>query len=196
MPTLTERFPLKVAFGFTGGARYSTSLSVNLAGGEKGNQNWTQTRGRWVATQQAKNEEDTEALVEYFHAAAGRANPFPFRDWTDYKVVSADGRVRSLGGGLYQLVRRYTRGGISRDRDIYLPVNAAVAGGGSYSVNTSTGVVTHNSGAAPTGWAGQFDCLCRFDDDEMNIEVINKRPDGILLFTWGGIRIVEKRLDE
>lgn len=193
MTTLTTRFPMRVAFGFTGGARYNTGISINLGGDEQANQNWTQSRGRWVATQQAKREEPTQTLVKLFHAAAGRKNYFPFRDWTDYRVASSEGVLLALGGGLYQLQKRYTFGGVNRDRDIYLPVSATVAGGGTYAVNTSTGVVTHSAGNAPTGWSGQFDCLCRFDSDDLNVTTIGANQEHGVLYTWGGIEIVEVR---
>lgn len=195
MATLTERFPMCVAFGFEGGAGYKTSIAVNLGGKEKRNQDWSQSRGRWRATQLGKKEDVTEMLVKYFHAAAGRQNNFPFRDWIDYKVASSEGIVTLVSGTTYQLYKRYTIGGISRDRKIIRPVSAVIAGGGTYSsVNTSTGTFTHDSGAAPTGWAGQFDCLCRFDQDELNIEIVNRNGGGgELIFTWGNIGIVEDK---
>lgn len=197
MATLSERFPMRVAFGFSGGARYSVGIAVTLGGREKRNQNWSMSRGRWVATQNAKKEVETQILVHYFHAAGGRENNFPFRDWIDFQVSSAQGVVELISGNDYQLQKRYTRGGVTRDRDIFRPVNASISGGGSYTVNTSTGVVTRNSGAAPTGWSGQFDCLCRFDTDDLqDIEVVGKGPDGEFIYTWGGIAIVETRLDE
>ncbi len=193
MTTLTTRFPEKVAFGFSGGARYSTSIAVSGSGHEKRNQNWSQSRGRWTATHAGKNETDTQALVKHFHAAGGMLNNFPFKDPTDYQVVTAEGILTLVSSGIYQLYKRYSSGGVNRDYKVVRPVNAVAAGGGSYSISATTGLLTHSSGSAPTSWSGEFDRLCRYDSDELNIELVNGAP-GHRLYSWGNIAIVEDKV--
>lgn len=196
MTTLTDRFPFRVAMGFEGGSGYSTSIAVVLGGAEKRNQNRSNSLGRWTATQQNKRQAITEELIAFYHAAGGRANDFPFRDWSDYRCAAGDGSVVLVSGATYQLYKQYVSGGVTRLRKIIRPVNSVVAGGGSYSVSSTTGLLTHLSGAAPAGWSGEFDVLCRFESDDAlsQLQAVDKMGDGTILFTWGNIGITEVRL--
>lgn len=193
MAILTERFPYRVALGFEGGSAYSTTIAVLPSGKEKRNANRANPMGRWVATQLHKLETETKALIDFYHAAGGRINLFPFRDWSDYKVASGAGNVVLISGDTYQMRKAYVMGGVTRYRNIIRPVNPVVTGGGTYSVNPSTGVVTRISGAVPTGWTGEFDCLCRFESDNVlqQITIVNRHGSGSHIYTWGDIAIVE-----
>jgi uncharacterized protein (TIGR02217 family) len=193
MATLTERFPYRVALGFEGGSAYSTTIASLPSGKEKRNANRTTSMGRWVATQLHKREPVTQALIAFYHAAGGRINLFPFRDWSDYKVLAGDGSAVLISGATYQLRKQYVSGGITRYRNITRPINAVVAGGGVYSVNPSTGVLTVISGGPPTGWTGEFDCLCRFESDDVlqQITIVNRHGSGEHIYTWGDIAIRE-----
>jgi len=193
MATLTTRFTTRVASGFESKPGYSTSIGRLPSGKEKRNQNSANSLGRWVATPAEKDEATTRELIEYFHACAGRANSFPFKDFSDYQVTSGQGLVVLVSSGIYQLYKRVTVGGVTRDRKIVRPLSAVVAGGGTYSVSTTTGILTHSAGSAPTGWTGEFDNLCRFDSDEISITAIVRSGSGYL-YDWGGLGIQEVRL--
>ncbi len=193
MATLTTRFPTGVASGFEARPGYSTSIGRVPSGKEKRNQNSANSLGRWVATPAEKTETITRALIEYFHACAGRANNFPFKDFSDYQVTSGQGLVVLITSGSYQLYKRVTVGGVTRDRKIVRPLSVVVGGGGTYSVSATTGILTHSAGSAPTGWTGEFDNLCRFDTDELNITMITRTGSGYI-YDWGQIGIQEDRL--
>ncbi len=68
-----------------------------------------------------------------------------------------------------------------------------VVGSGTYTVDSTTGIITKTSGSAPTAWTGEFDVPCRFDTDQMQMESIT-RAGGNLLTSWKSIPIVEIRL--
>ena len=64
-----------------------------------------------------------------------------------------------------------------------------MTGGGTYTVDATTGIVTRAGGANPTGWQGQFDTPCRFNTDKMLPQWIAYK-----LYDWQSIPIVEIRL--
>jgi uncharacterized protein (TIGR02217 family) len=194
MATLTIRFPYRVALGFEGGSAYSTTVAALPSGREKRNANRINSMGRWVATHMHKLEADTQALISFYHAAGGRINVFPFRDWSDYKVPAGAGNVVLVTGSTYQLRKAYTSGGVTRYRNITRPLNQVVSGGGTYSVDPDTGLLTLIAGSPPTGWTGEFDCLCRFEADNVlqQITIANRQGGGgSHIYTWGDIAIVE-----
>lgn len=191
----TLRFPELVAFGFAGGPGFNTRVAASISGFEQRQQNWSASRGRWRATHRHKGQAATEALLAYFQAMNGRTHGFPFKDYTDYSASASTGVVALISGDTYQMKKRYTAGGLTMDRPIKKPISATVSisGGGSYSLDAATGIITRNSGAAPTGWTGQFDVPCRFNADEMQIEIVERKPSGEYIYTWGDIEIVEIR---
>jgi uncharacterized protein (TIGR02217 family) len=180
--------------GFEGGSGYLTEIAQVPGGKEKRNAQRANSLGAWVATQLHKRHAPTQELIKYWHAAAGRANDFPFRDWTDYQVETGDGVFLALTASTYQLQKRYITGGVTRTRDIIRPLaGLVVTGSGTYSVSGSTGILTVTSGAAPTGWHGEFDLLCRFGTDDLKVTIVDKRGNGEFIYTWGDISIEEVR---
>ena len=65
-------------------------------------------------------------------------------------------------------------------------------------VDYTTGLVTF--GSAPTSghtltWTGQFDTPCRFDIDDLKIELVDELPaGGDLLCRWASIPLIELRV--
>lgn len=151
----TPRFPANIGFDFAGGPGFSTDIVVVGSGFESRNQNWAQARGKWVCSHPPKTRAKTDALIAHFRTAAGRANGFRFKDWTDYVTTTSQG---ILGGGVgtgapsYQLNKRYTTGATNHDRKISKPVTVAPlrnsspitagAAAGNYSLDSTTGIIT------------------------------------------------------
>jgi uncharacterized protein (TIGR02217 family) len=112
---------------------------------------------------------------------------FRFRHWGDYQATMANTHVIDLGGGSYQLCRRYTFGGISFDRVISKPNSDAVlrdAGGVALTatISTTTGIATAVSGGTPAKWTGTFDVPVTFMGDEFP-EVLEASSSGPLVLT-------------
>lgn len=193
MAYIATRFPELIAFGFSGGPAFRTRIAATRSGKEQRNQGLSASLGRWTATHKHKGQTATEALIAYFQVANGRTNTFRFKDYADFAAAGSAGIVTLISGDTYQMKKRYTVGASSQDRPIYKPIAATVSisGGGSYSLAAETGIITRNSGAAPTGWTGQFDAHCRFDSDEMQIEIVERKAGGEYIYTWGDIAIVE-----
>jgi uncharacterized protein (TIGR02217 family) len=121
---------------------------------------------------------------------------FRMRDWNDYKGTRTNTTLTSLGGGTWQLKRRYTIGAINFDRVIKKPNSDVVAydAGGSpltTSVDTATGIATITG--TPASWVGTFDVPVTFVDDKIDSIAL----DGIAgheLQGLSSIRLEEIRL--
>jgi uncharacterized protein (TIGR02217 family) len=104
---------------------------------------------------------------------------FRVRDWMDYEASISNTHVIDLGGGSYQLCRRYTFGAVNFDRVISKPNSDAVlrdAGGVALTatISTVTGIATSVSGGTPATWTGTFDVPVTFEDDNLDaIELVD-----------------------
>src|SRR5690242_9257512 len=164
----TPRFPETVSFALTGGPAFSTDIVETYGGQETRVQNWAQAKRKYEASNAARLPAIYRPLQAFFHIAAGRANGFRFKDWLDYQDNDAGGAgvFVMLTSTTFQMVKRYTTGSSTHDRNIQKPVSPIVVTGGSgASVNYATGVVTVSSGT-PTAWSGAFDVPCRFDTED------------------------------
>lgn len=152
----TPRFPDDIAYGAAGGPQYSTDLVVTAGGYEKRNQNWSAARLKWDVGYSVRLQSQYDALLAFFHAVKGRAMGFRFKDHSDYAATASNGRVGAgaVGDGTpgpFQLIKRYTSGSTTTDRDISKPVSGSVTvyKGGvvqtpttHYTLDTATGLVT------------------------------------------------------
>lgn len=190
----TPRFPDAISYGATGGPEWSTTVVAVASGFEARNQNWTAARHRYDVSHVVHDGDGGKkaALIAFFHIARGRANAFRYKDWADFSAGAGEGVLTSLSATTWQMAKRYTAGAGTFDRVIRKPVSGSVtlSGGGSYSIDYATGVVTKSAGADPTGWVGEFDVPVRFDTDQLQIAI--EAPHGY--GHWAGISLVEVRL--
>jgi uncharacterized protein (TIGR02217 family) len=111
---------------------------------------------------------------------------FRMRHMGDYKALTSNTHVASLGGGSYQLYRRYTYDGVTFDRIITKPNSDAVlrdAGGSALTatISTTTGIATSVSGT-PVTWTGTFDVPVTFMEESFP-EVLEASPGEPLVLT-------------
>lgn len=188
----SPRFPEAVSFGCRGGPTWQTAVIAVSSGHEARNQVWRAARHRYdVSHVYHQSDNGKLALLRaFFLVVRGRLHGFRFRDPLDNTADVGDGVLASLGGGQYQLVKRYSAGASLYDREIAKPVagRVQIAGGGTYALDTATGIVTHTGGAPPTGWSGEFDVPCRFDTDIMSASL-----DAPGHGHWQSVTIVEIR---
>ena len=140
---------------------------------------------------------------DFFYAMKGRLHGFRFKDFTDYKDNSG-GRLGSGSGDgttkIFQMVKRYTTGAQSIDRQIKKPVSATIqifVNGvlktltTDYTIDSTTGIVTFvtapGAGLSVT-WTGQFDVPVRFDTDELSMHMEGG------LYVISSLRCIELRL--
>ncbi len=189
----SPRFPDSISYGCKGGPTWQTAVIAVASGHEARNQVWAAARHRYDVSHVYHHGDDGKLalLRAFFLAVRGRLHGFRFRDPLDHRAVAGEGVLANLGGGQYQLRKRYVAGASLYDRDISKPVAASVAisGGGAYSLNATTGIVTHSAGAAPTGWTGEFDVPVRFETDVMAASVDGPHEYG----HWQAISLIEIR---
>lgn len=165
----TPRFPDAIARGTQFGPGYSTGKAHNLGGYEVSNQNWSMPLYEGDVSHGAKTQALINDLLAFFHGVAGMHKGFRFKDFADYTVTGAQGTLTVIvADTTWQLYKTYTYGALTATRKIQKPVaGVTFVGGGSYSLDTTTGIVTRNSGANPTSWTGEFDVPVRFNLDRM-----------------------------
>lgn len=179
-------FPIGISIGSSAGPEFSTEVTEVASGFEQRNRNWAGARRRFNVAPGVRTIADHEALLAFFHARAGRARGFRFRDWSDWKSCSVRAspsptdQLLGTGDGaqqFFQLVKTYGSGPAAHVRRITRPVAGSVRvalGGieqaGGFTVAHDTGLVIFDSpvpaGVAVTaGFA--FDVPARFDTDRL-----------------------------
>jgi len=191
----TPRFPDKISYGSSGGPMYNTDIVTVKSGYETRNQNWVQSRHEYDASFGVTTEDRLSELVDFFHAMAGQAHEFRFKDWADYKSCSLTeepsqtdqvlGVGDALGTDTFQIIKTYTAGILSRVRDISKPIEGTLlvevdgvllVEALDYTVDYTTGLITFLGGSIPNDGVGarcgyQFDVPCRFGSDALNINL-------------------------
>jgi uncharacterized protein (TIGR02217 family) len=157
MAFLNVRFPECFSYGAQFGPMFKTDVVVVNSGYESRNRIWQYARIMADVSQNVKTLDDFETLQAFFNLAAGKANAFRVKDWTDYVVPLARGRLGTgfgTGNPVYQLVKRYSTAGQNYDRPITRPASGQVAvtrngspvaigtGTSNIAINVDTGVVT------------------------------------------------------
>ena len=188
----TPRFPDAIAYGSSFGPGYSTSIASNIGGDEASNANRSMPLYRGDVVHGVKTQVQLDDLLAFFLHVDGKHKRFRFKNFNDFTVAGAQGILVAITANTtWQMWKRYTFGSITKDRIIQKPVSSTtiVVGTGAYSVDYTTGIVTRNSGANPTGYTSQHDFPVRFDTDEMlpSMETLDA-------FTWGPIPIKEVRI--
>lgn len=179
-------FPIGISIGSSAGPEFSTEVTEVASGFETRNRNWADARRRFNVAPGVRTIGDHEALLAFFHARAGRARAFRFRDWSDWKSCSVRGtpaptdQLLGTGDGarqFFQLRKAYASGPVTHWRRITRPVAGSVRvalGGieqaGGFAVQHDTGLVIFDApvpaGVAVTaGFA--FDVPARFDIDRL-----------------------------
>jgi uncharacterized protein (TIGR02217 family) len=207
------QFPAGISQGAVGGPRFSTTILALSSGDEQRNINWARRRGEWDVATGLRTQEQIEALLDFFHARAGMAYGFRFKDWGDYRVPRWRDTPGDMFGlpvwfttdgttSVFQLTKIYTDGGHSYTRLIQKPVagtlrllnnGVQIFSPGDWTVDTTTGLVTLSSALTATSGhqiagACEFDVPCRFDTDDCKITVTTSEN-----YAWQPIPVVEIR---
>lgn len=167
-------FPLRLAFGASGGPVRAVDIVELASGREVRNTAQSRSRRRYNAVTGVKSVEDARALSDFFEARSGRLHSFRFRDPIDFRsgadAPNNTDQVLGTGDGVqthFQLIKRYG--------DVVRPITRPVADSVRVAVNgVSIPATLHSYGiveitSPPTGvviTAGfTFDVPVRFDAD-------------------------------
>lgn len=153
-------FPTDISYGVRGGPAWNTSIIKRSSGHEQRIQRWSTPLWEFPdVAHHARSVSKIDDLYDFFITVGeGSFNSFLYKDWADFTVLAADGRLGTLAIGTgepaYQMMKRYTFGARTFDRTISKPKASSVTvlrGGvaqtegvsaGNYSYDTTTGIVT------------------------------------------------------
>lgn len=155
-------FPENISYGSRGGPGFSTSIIVMDSGQEERVSRWESPKHRYDASYGIRTFDDLMTVKEFYIARLGPAYGFRWFDWLDYSSAAngrddPDDEDVKIGDGDatetdFQLVKKYTSGGITRTRIIQRPISGTVVialdGVGQssgWSVDVTTGIVTFST---------------------------------------------------
>lgn len=189
------RFPTDVALGARGGPERRTDIVTLRSGAEERNSIWADGRRKYQAGYGIKSFAQLEAVLNFFEAQRGRLCGFRWKDRFDYRSCPSPQSPSALDVGIgtgdastavFQLIKPYGgAAGTQYLRMIRKPVagtvRVAVNGnavpiGTSWTVDTTTGLVTFVPGHVPSGGAAvtagfEFDVPVRFDTDYLEVDL-------------------------
>ena len=157
-------FPLRVAFGASGGPERTNEIVALSNGGEQRNARRAHARRRFDAGTGVRSLADLREVVAFFEARRGSLTAFrfpdPLDDMVDGEIARGDGARRT-----FRLVKRYGEGADAYERPIAHPrpgtVEIAVDGAPVVaSVDHGTGTVEL---AEPPAEGAVVSARCRFD---------------------------------
>jgi len=188
------RFPVRIAFGATGGPVRRNEIVQLTSGVEKRNARTSQSRRQYDAGTGVRSVEDLYQVMEFFEARRGSLHGFRFRDPFDMKSCTPTGTVLPLdqkietGDGetsRFQLIKTYGTGADAYRRLIKYPVTGTVvvaiddeemALAEDFSVDPITGEIVFLPNAIPDEGAVitagfEFDVAVRFDTDQLSASI-------------------------
>lgn len=194
----SPRFPGKPSFGFISAPRYSVNVVSMSSGIELRTGLWLRPLYRYTVTVGPRAQADIEAVVAFWHAVGGKLCGFRLFDYADNKSCSLAGTpsrtdqpLVSVAGSttIFQMVKRYSAGAQSLDRNIVKPVSGTILIARDGTLQTSgfttdytTGVVTFGSSQAghTLTWGGSFDVPVRFDNDELPVVIEDRQVHSVV----------------
>lgn len=171
------RLPEDIERGTVGGPGFNTTVVSLANGGEQRNQEWSDPRAIFNIGYGIQKRSDLEAVYAFFHARAGMARGFRFRNWLDYKVVYNPVGIVPGEPLQRQLVRVYADALTPYIKRIVRPVEDTVK---VYvnSVITEAYVLTENGLLVFDDDPGldvvasfEFDYPVRFDTDRLDVQL-------------------------
>jgi uncharacterized protein (TIGR02217 family) len=184
MQFVEVKFPDSISFNSSSISEFNTDVITMKNGLEQRNINWSKCRLKYNVVNGIKTSSEILELISFFKVIKGRAIGFRYKDWTDYKAV---GQVLGTGDGTsaeFQLVKKYSSGGVEYNRTITKPVSGSLTiylddvETTDYTIDLTTGVITFNTAVGLDVIVKadfEFDVPVRFNSDslEISMESIN-----------------------
>ena len=184
-------FPLRLAFGASGGPARVTHITALASGAEQRNSPHAHSKRHYNAAAGIKSHADLQQLIVFFEARFGQLYGFRFKDPVDHfsckfgDYPSALDQIIGAGDGAataFQLSKIYADNAGSYRRKITKPaagsaliaIDGAVQDAAHFSVNALTGVVTFAAAPAQDAviTAGfVFDVPVRFGTDRLELSL-------------------------
>lgn len=180
IPIDNVRLPEDIERGAVGGPRFNTAV-VTLDGGyEQTQQNWELPRRAWQIGYGVQSKADFEDVLAFFIARRGRARAFRFKDWSDYQITNQIIGTGDATTDQFQIFKLYDDSALPFERPITqivtgtLTVTLDNVPTTSYTLLTG-GIIDFLSPPASgkvIRVTCEFDVPVRFDNDQMNINLL------------------------
>lgn len=199
----TPRFPDDIAEGSSGGPGWNTNVFESQDGTEVRNQVWEVVRHQYDVSYGIRDKSSMDIVRAFFFDVRGRATAFRFKDWGDYQLAAEPIGVGDGATLAFRIIKTY---GTNNPyvRRIFKPVadtlvvyvDNSVADPATYTVDTTTGIITFGTGHAPANTKVvavdcEFDVPVRFDTD-----TLQSTQDGWLTEEWPNIAIKEIKMED
>jgi uncharacterized protein (TIGR02217 family) len=195
-----------ISAGVRGKEVRKNDRTTTASGIKSVNLGWTRTLREYEIATIPLERADWDYIKAIYEITGAGAFGFLLEDPTDFKTTSTTAHVEttgvmaSLGGGTYQLYKRYLHieSGRYSDRKITRPqetgFQAYTAGG-----STLTGTVDPETGIAtisgtPATWVGRFYVPVHFQRDEVDWTLEASGPEEVRL--WSGPSVVLEEIPE
>lgn len=158
MAFFESRFLDYLAPGAEGGPTFNTEIVPLRSGKEQRTVVWDEPVQRYSISLVNRPQADLDRAIAAVRNLKGRGHGFRFRDWTDYRVTTSDGRLGTGAAGsgalVYDLYKRYTWEANTDDRRIWKPTAGTVtvyrnaspvtvgAAPGEIAIDSTTGRIT------------------------------------------------------
>jgi uncharacterized protein (TIGR02217 family) len=119
-------FPRAIAFGSTGGDRFSTTVNRGFSGGVQTNRNWAKSLAYFTIDLTAKTQDYFDLVHRFFVNVGGKADGFRLYWALDHNITN---QIIGTGDGVttqFQLVKTYTAGNRTYTRTIVKPITFLV----------------------------------------------------------------------
>lgn len=150
LPFHNVRMPENVEQGATGGPGFHTSILELSSGEEQRNIDWSKQRGNWDVGFGLQPKTLANPIIAFFYARRGKGYGFRFKDWSDFQLDNDIG-TGDAATTVFQIIKRYSSGGVDYDRKITRIVNGTLqvyvddvlkTVVTDYTVNQDTGLLT------------------------------------------------------
>ena len=170
----------RVAYGFTGGPTFLTTVAELFSGIDARNAERTRPLYTYNAPYDAIDTDNHDIVIAAFIACLGGLHGFRFKDRADFSAT-AEILGTAAGGAdeTMQLIKTYTFGSESVERTIVKPVSDNFqlyedASPLASSLDTTTGIVTFTSTIGKVITADyEFDVPVRFNQDKLAFSFVN-----------------------
>lgn len=203
-----EIFPECPGYGFTAQPQYMVNIIRREGGYERTDSRWSRCLNVYTSVPLGpRDESEIQSILYFWHAMGGRATTFLIKDWADYKSCQTQSDPTALdqplvpidleGGGTgYRLVKRYSVGSFTQDREITKPDGATIlianesgTTDNTWTLDDDNGLIVPGGGfsGTPTSWGGEFLVPVRFNS-ELELQITDKQIQSVQ-FT-----LMEKRM--
>lgn len=197
---MPHQLPECVQFGAERSPWWPVDVSMTADGSESRNLNWLYARHEFDIGYGVKTREDFKAVNDHWHMARGKWRTWAMKDFLDYEVLPDEGVFVAIGGGQYQMFKRYGTGAETYMRKITRPMDGAIVllndvADPTFTVDYETGRVTASDSPGPSvetmTWTGGFYNHVRYDIDRLPASIVDRLNGEDYLVRVTGIRVVE-----